>query len=51
VELSISSAEITSALPRRATRPGKGQREQRLGEKRERSEVKAARQRRPSRDD
>ena len=33
---------------RRATRPGKGQREQRLGEKRERSEVKAARQRRPS---
>ena len=36
---------------RRATRPGKGQREQRLGEKRERSEVKAARQRRPSRDD
>src|SRR6187549_3603205 len=36
---------------RRATRPGKGQREQRLGEKRERSEVKASRQRRPSRDD
>jgi ribosome-associated protein len=36
---------------RRATRPGKGQREQRLGEKRERSEVKATRQRRPSRDD
>jgi len=36
---------------RRATRPGKGQREQRLGEKRERSEVKANRQRRPSRDD
>jgi ribosome-associated protein len=36
---------------RRATRPGKGQREQRLGEKRERSEVKATRQRRPSHDD
>jgi ribosome-associated protein len=36
---------------RRATRPGMGQREQRLGEKRERSEVKAARQRRPSGDD
>jgi ribosome-associated protein len=36
---------------RRATKPGKGQREQRLGEKRERSEVKAARQRRPRADD
>ena len=36
---------------RRATRPGKGQREQRLGEKRVRSEVKANRQRRPGGDD
>jgi ribosome-associated protein len=36
---------------RRATRASKGERERRLGEKRERSEVKAARQRRPSRDD
>jgi ribosome-associated protein len=36
---------------RRATRPGKGQREQRLGEKKERGEVKANRQRRPSGDD
>ena len=36
---------------RRATKPGKGQREQRLGEKRVRSEVKANRQRRPGGDD
>ena len=36
---------------RRATRPGKGQREQRMGEKRERSEVKAQRGRKVPRDD
>ena len=36
---------------RRATKASRGERERRLGEKRERAEVKAARQRRPSRDD
>jgi ribosome-associated protein len=36
---------------RRKTKASKGERERRLGEKRERSEVKATRQRRPSSDD
>jgi ribosome-associated protein len=36
---------------RRATKASKGERERRLGEKKERSQVKAARQRRPSSDD
>ena len=36
---------------RRATRPGKGQREQRLGEKLQRAEVKTLRRRRPASDD
>ena len=35
---------------RRATRPGKGQREQRLGEKKQRAEVKTLRRRGPSDD-
>ena len=35
---------------RRATRPGKGQREQRLGEKKQRGEVKTLRRRGPSDD-
>jgi ribosome-associated protein len=48
----VALVEQASHRPksRRATRPGKGQREQRLGEKKQRAEVKTLRRRGPSDD-
>jgi ribosome-associated protein len=49
----VALVEQASHRPksRRATRPGKGQREQRLGEKKQRADVKSLRRRGPGSDD